>query len=126
MSETPGLIEAFRNILGGAGVTLVASTLGRLMWHTNEVRARRRKFFGHELLWELPTALGMGLVGEGLSSYYQLDELATVGVIVTLSYLGPRGVEAIYQGVKGRSSPARPPAPHAPDPRPDMGEHSDK
>jgi hypothetical protein len=112
--EQDSLYDVLRGLMGGAGVTLIAASVGRLMFHSAEVKKKRRKFFGPELFWELPTALGMGFIGEGLSSYYNLDELATVAVIVTLSYLGPRGVEAIYQRFSKGSAMSRPSMPSIP------------
>lgn len=62
------LVELLNAWFGGAATTLIAVLAGRLMWHTNEVRKMRRKFFGKELLWEMPIAVGMAFIGEGLGS----------------------------------------------------------
>lgn len=95
MNEQSGLIEAFQSIFGGAATSFVGALVGRLMWHSGEVRAKRRRIIGPELLWELPTALGMGFVGEGLSQYLGWEDAMRTGLIVCLSYLGPRGAQAL-------------------------------
>lgn len=96
MATQNTLAEVISNFVGGAGLTVVGALAGRLMWHVGEVRKSRRRFLGWELAWELPVAFGMGLVGEGAASYFNLDHTASVGAIVCLAYLGPRGVEAVW------------------------------
>ena len=61
------LAEMLNSWIGGGLTTIVAALMGRLMWHTNEVRRSRRKFFGKELAWELPLAAGMAIIGEGVA-----------------------------------------------------------
>lgn len=75
------------------------------MWHTSEVRKQNRKFFGKELLWELPIAFGMGLFGEGVAEYFEVSDTAGVALIVALSYLGPRGAEVIFSKWLGPRKP---------------------
>lgn len=89
---TTGLIDALHKLLGGAGTAVVAATVGRLMWHANEVRSGRRPAFGVFLLWETPMAIGMALIGDGAGEYFNLTDTQTVSLIAVLSYLGPRGV----------------------------------
>lgn len=80
---------------GGALTTLAGAVAGRLMYHVGEVRKLRRAFFGRELVWELPIAIGMALIGEGVSAYWEFSRPVTTGVVATLAYLGPRGAEAL-------------------------------
>lgn len=87
------LIEAWG---GGALLTIASALLGRLMWHLQEVRKLRRRFLGIELLWELPTAVGMALIGEGLASWLGFGQPAYTAVIASLAYLGPRGAEVLF------------------------------
>lgn len=89
------IVEALQNLIGGAATTIVGATAGRLMWHMSEVKRDNRKFLGWELVWELPIAFGMGLLGDGVTSYFDLDDTTGIAVIVGLAYLGPRGVEAL-------------------------------
>lgn len=98
------IVEALQNMFGGAATTIIGAVMGRLMYHTSEVRKQNRKFFGWELLWELPVAFGMGMIGEGSSSYLDLDPTATVALIVALAYLGPRGIEVVLAKWVGKKS----------------------
>lgn len=93
----PGLIETIHRAIGGAGTALVAAFLGRGMFHAGEVRAKRRPVVSWELLWELPVAVGMALVGDALGAYLGASREVTVGLIAALSYLGPRGVGAALE-----------------------------
>lgn len=93
----PGLIDAAQRLLGGAGTALMAAIAGRAMWHASEVRAKRRPVFSKDTLWELPTAIGMALMGEGAGNYLELSNTATVALIAVLSYLGPRGMGAMLE-----------------------------
>lgn len=90
------IVEALQNMFGGAATTIIGATMGRLMWHTGEVKKQNRKFFGIELLWELPVAFGMGIFGEGVASYFELSDTSGVALIVGLAYLGPRGAEVMF------------------------------
>lgn len=103
--ETKGIVDALTAIFGPAAVSLVAAAVGRLMYHTGEVKAKRRKLFGRELIWEVPVAVGMAFVGEGVAAYLQLDHAARTATIAVLAYLGPRGAEALLSRVlTGKSS----------------------
>lgn len=95
--DPSSLIELLNAWLGGAATTVLAAMLGRAMWHGNEARKGHRKFFGIELLWEFPVALGMALVGESAASYLDLGQPASTGLIAALAYLGPRGTEVLLQ-----------------------------
>lgn len=90
-----GLVEMLTSTFGGAAATVFGAMMGRLMWHTSEVRKQNRKFFGAELLWELPVALGMGVLGEGLAEYLNLGDTGRVACVVFMAYLGPRGLEVV-------------------------------
>lgn len=81
---------------GGAATTLIGAFIGRIMWHAQEVKKARRKFLGRELLWEMPIAVGMALIGEGLASWMQFGQPVSTGLIAALAYLGPRGAEVLF------------------------------
>lgn len=100
MMETPpdqGLIETLQTAIGGAATALLAAFMGRAMHHANEVRAKRRPVFSRELIWEVPLAFGMALIGDSLGQYCNLSRDQTVGLIAVLSYLGPRGAGAALE-----------------------------
>ncbi len=93
----PGLIDALQNLVGGGVTAFLSAMTGRLMWHAGEVRAKRRPILSLTLIWELPMAVGMALIGEGLGAYLGLGREVTVGLIAVLSYLGPRGAGAMLE-----------------------------
>ncbi|MBD9372767.1 phage holin family protein [Rhizobium sp. ARZ01] len=88
-----GLLDAW---FGGAFTTLIGAFIGRIMWHAQEVKKARRKFLGRELIWELPIAVGMALIGEGLASWLQFGQPVSTGLVAALAYLGPRGAEVLF------------------------------
>ncbi|MEZ0468516.1 phage holin family protein [Phaeobacter sp. SYSU ZJ3003] len=91
----PGFIDMIDRVFGGAVTTLIGAFTGRLMYHSGEVKLGRRRFFGRELLWEIPVAVGMALIGEAAASYIGLTQPVSTGFVATLAYLGPRGAEAV-------------------------------
>ncbi|WP_234841711.1 phage holin family protein [Sinorhizobium meliloti] len=56
----------------------------------------RRKFFGKELLWGMPIAVGMAFIGEALALWLALEQPMATGLIAALAYLGPRGSEVLF------------------------------
>ncbi|MTJ81721.1 MAG: hypothetical protein F8N37_11985 [Telmatospirillum sp.] len=79
-----------------AGASLVPSAyLGRLTFHTREVRAGRRHFWSADLILDIPTAAGMALLGYGIADYWHLSGPASHAITGVLGYLGPRGVEVL-------------------------------
>lgn len=92
-----GLIGALQAMFGGAATTLIAASLGRLVYHGHEVRHGRRPLFGRHLVWEVPTAVVMALVAESLSQYVGLGQQVTTGVVAVLAYLGPRGAREVVE-----------------------------
>lgn len=104
MADPQGTLwDAVNSMFQGSLSTLLGAFFGRAMWHSTEVRAKRRKFFGREMAWELPILLGMWMIGVGLGDYLDLSVKATAALCSVLSYLGPRGAEALFErwiGVK--------------------------
>lgn len=90
----PSLIETMLAVLGGAGTTIAGALVGRLMWHVNEVKSKRRSFFGKEMLWEIPIVAGMAIIGDATADWLGLSDNATIGFVAMLAYLGPRWFEA--------------------------------
>lgn len=102
MNESNGFIETINAVFGGAVTTLIGAFTGRLMWHSGEVKLGRRRFFGKELLWEIPVAVGMALIGEAAARYIGLAQPVSTGFVATLAYLGPRGAETLLSAWLGR------------------------
>jgi hypothetical protein len=101
MSE-PGFLETLNSVFGGAVTTLIGAFTGRLMYHSGEVKLGRRRFFGKELLWEIPVAVGMALIGDAAASYMGLTQPVSTGFVATLAYLGPRGAETLLAAWIGK------------------------
>ncbi|MCD9148982.1 phage holin family protein [Pseudophaeobacter flagellatus] len=101
----PGLIDWMSNLLGGAATTLIGATIGRLMWHSGEVRKGQRRFFGPELLWEIPVAIGMAIIGEAIASYMGAGPTVTTGIVALAAYIGPRGAEVLLTKWLVRAKP---------------------
>lgn len=88
------LFDVLSGWVGPAMAGLIVTGFARLMWHSNEARKGHRRFFGPELFWELPVAIGMVFIGEGLAAWLNLQQPVSSGLIAILAYLGPRGIEA--------------------------------
>lgn len=97
-----GLIKTIESIAGGAATTLIGAFAGRLMYHVGEVRKQKRRLFGWEVLWELPVAIGMAIIGEGLASYLGFEQPVSTAIIAALAYYGPRGAEVMLERIIAR------------------------
>lgn len=84
--------------------TLILAWIGRMSWHVRQVQKRRRRFWSAHLLWELPTAIAIGFVADGISAYFHLDGAAAKAVTIMVAYLGPAGIEAIILRIIDRNS----------------------
>ncbi len=96
MQEPNGLIGLLDQLTGGTITLVIGGLMGRLMWHVGEVRQGKRRFFGKEILWEIPVAVGMAMVGEAVASYFGLGQPINTGLVAVLAYLGPRGLESLF------------------------------
>ena len=105
MDEKEGLIEASRALLGGAGSTLLAAMLGRLMAYTQDVRAKRTPLISWDLLWELPAMFGMAWIAEGIGSYLELNSTITTGLVAFLAYKGPQGIGNLIDSWANKKKP---------------------
>ncbi|MCA3245566.1 MAG: phage holin family protein [Azospirillum sp.] len=80
----------------GMAVTFVASLLGRLMFHARAAQRGTRRFWSWHLAWELPVAVGMGLIGDALANWLQLDNGLRAGFIAAVAYLGPHAIDEVF------------------------------
>lgn len=94
-NDSGGLVQVLNALWGGATTSIIGATVGRLMWHSLEAKAKRRRFFGPEALWEIPVILGMVIIGEGAAAYFGWEGPMKTGLIAVMAYLGPRGTEAL-------------------------------
>ena len=76
---------------------IAAGLFGRLMFHSREVQAGRRRFWGRELPFELLFAVGIGLIGNAICAYFKLDGAASAGVVSAVAYLGPRAIDTLFE-----------------------------
>ena len=89
-------IEAIREALINLSAALAAAFTGRLAKHILMVQKGLRRFWGIQLLLELPVAIFMGFVGNGLADWMQLSPKSGIGLIAALSYLGPAAIEHVF------------------------------
>ena len=71
-----------------AALSSALGLIGRLMYLSQEQRSP----FTLALLWELPIAIGMGLIGRGIGEYVGLGvwPFALFSASVVCGYIGPR------------------------------------
>lgn len=91
--------------LWGFVATWAMAGIGRLLWHVQMVSTGKRSFWSWWLIWELLTALGCGVMAEGVADWAGLTGKAALAVIVFGSYLGPRGIEVLLLRIVGRYLP---------------------
>ena len=75
------------------GWWLAPGVIGRMMFHSREVQAGRRRFWGKDLPFELLIAIGMSMIGYSLSVYLGLAGTVAAGLIGAIAYLGPRFID---------------------------------
>lgn len=95
--QSSGLIGWLQAMAGGGITTIIAATLGRLVFHGQEVKAGRRPWIGLHLLWEAPTAVFLALGAEALGAWLDLTPTVTTGVVAVVAYLGPRGARDLLE-----------------------------
>jgi hypothetical protein len=92
----------------GFVATWALAGLGRLLWHIQEVQRGHRQFFSIWLVWELLTALAIGFVAVGIAEYLGFAGNVAIAVVIVVSYLGPRGIEALLERVLSKHLPPKP------------------
>lgn len=50
---------------------------------------------GWSLLWEVPIAIGMGIVGKGVAEYLAVDGFQHYAVVIAVAYTGPRVIDLL-------------------------------
>ncbi len=96
-----GISEFLNRIIGGGGTSIIAALIGRTVYLSSKYSRSRRRI-GYEVLWELPIAFGMAMIGEALASYFALSATAATGLVATLAYLGPVGAQDMIERIFGR------------------------
>lgn len=61
-----------------------------------------KKFLGIEILSELPIAISMAVIGDGLAGWLDLQQMTTFSLVAALFYLAPRGFEVMVSKWDGK------------------------
>lgn len=77
-------------------ITIFASFVGRMMHHARQVQRQQRRFWSAHLLWEIPVAIGMGLIADSLATWLGVAETARIGFVAAVAYLGPHAIDEIF------------------------------
>ena len=80
-----GFLETLNSLFGGTVTTLIGAFTGRLMYHSGEVKLGRRRFFGKELLWEIPVAIGMAIIGTMTERIEPMNKKITNMTMISVS-----------------------------------------
>ena len=81
-------------LAGGMGM------LGRML----ALASSTKRPIGLCLLWEIPMAIGMGVVGKGIADAFTLTGFSNFAVIIAVSYTGPRLIDiALARYAEGKS-----------------------
>jgi hypothetical protein len=70
-----------------------------------KVSRGRREFFSIWIVWELLTALGCGFIAVGIAEYLGFAGNVAIAAVIVVSYLGPRGIEALLERVASKYLP---------------------
>lgn len=104
----PGLLQTLfggdRVALRGWLSVMAAAALGRFVYHVGQVQRGLRRFWSLHLVWEVPMAIGMGILGNGVADAFGFADTVKTSLIAALAWLGPRGLEAGLYAWLGRRS----------------------
>lgn len=89
--------EWLKNITNGSLMSVFWAVVGRAMFHAKLVQQGRRRVFSLALIWELPIALGMYMVGADIADAMGSTGHIRDGIIVSCAYLGPRAIEQLFE-----------------------------
>ncbi|MCK8788295.1 hypothetical protein M0638_28490 [Roseomonas sp. NAR14] len=88
----------FKGILGAAVGAALLGVLGRLLaYHSAQTRP-----LGWSLLWELPVAIGMGLIGRGVADILALHDFPAYACTIAVAYVGPRCIDLAVAWLQSR------------------------
>lgn len=76
--------------------TGLAGTIGRLMYHAQQVQRGKRKPVSWLLLLDLPIALGMGWGIFGVCKWAGLIPELTFSAAIAAGHLGPHVIDALF------------------------------
>lgn len=96
MSEFFVWLAAASGATKGFVITMVAATIGRFMFHVRQVQRGARRFWSWHLVWEIPTAIGMGLIADSMATWLELSDGTRVGFVAVIAYLGPHAIDELF------------------------------
>lgn len=95
---------SLRDMAAQGAAAAGAGVFGRLVAMSRQPTRR----LGWCLLWELPTAVGLGMLGLAVGEHFHLGWWETNGVGFCIAYVGPPAIDELIQRARG-SAPSRPP-----------------
>jgi hypothetical protein len=96
----------FHDVAASAAGAGALGLLGRaLHWVRRDSRP-----IGWSLLWEVPVAIGMGIIGKGIGDYFGLNDFPEYAVTIGTAYIGPRLIDWCLEIAEQRIG-KKPPAP---------------
>jgi hypothetical protein len=96
----PGTVSIFLSLAG----PVMSAAIGVLMRHAH--RATTGKPFSiRRLSFELPSVLGLGIMGGALGDWVDAAETVRWGLAAALGYLGPQVVEVVFYRWIARRDP---------------------
>lgn len=84
---------------------LPVAVLARLLWHHRLVRLGHRRFFGRELVWEIPTVVLSAVIGGGIAQLIGAEGMGVYAIVGMAAWLGPRGMESMLTLIVQRHLP---------------------
>ena len=84
---------------------IISALIGVLMRHSMLVQQGRRRFWSLALAFELPTVIGMGIIGGGLAAHLGAPQPVAWAISAIMGWLGPPVLSAIFQRITGVAIP---------------------
>lgn len=82
-----------RDMASGGLLAGVLGLLGRLL----ALSQPPRQALGWSLIWELPAAIALGILGKGLADWLNLNGFPNYAVTIAVSYTGPRAISMLIE-----------------------------
>ena len=103
--KLPDLPPEMKQAIGGSIGFMLMALLTRLLWHWRLVQMGHRHFWSRELVWEVPTAIFMGVLAGGIVSHFDLSGSEGYAIAGVCGWLGPRGMEVLLTRLVERYGP---------------------
>lgn len=71
----------------------VLGAVGRLLFLAKATSRPK----GWQLLWEVPLAVGLGLVGISIAGFLETINSVSYGIIIAVAYLGPQIIDKVAE-----------------------------